>query len=123
MAVATGRTTGPFAIKDTGRLLREAGHGEEGDLKRAVSTLGLTSLGVGAVIGTGIFVVIGEGIGLAGPAVILSFALAAITCVFSALSYAELSSSIPISGSAYTYAYATLGELVAWIIGWDLILE
>ena len=75
------------------------------------------------MIGTGIFVVIGEGIGKAGPAVILSFALAGLTCLFSALSYAELSSSIPVSGSAYTYAYATLGELVAWIIGWDLILE
>jgi APA family basic amino acid/polyamine antiporter len=68
-------------------------------------------------------VVIGEGIGTAGPAVILSFVLAAVTCIFSALCYAELASSIPISGSAYTYAYATLGELVAWIIGWDLILE
>ena len=75
------------------------------------------------MIGTGIFVVIGEGIGKAGPAVILSFALAGLTCLFSALSYAELSSAIPVSGSAYTYAYATLGELVAWIIGWDLILE
>jgi APA family basic amino acid/polyamine antiporter len=122
MAVETGRT-GPFAVKDSRRLIKEAGHGAEGSLKRAVSTLGLTSLGVGAVIGTGIFVVIGEGIGIAGPAVILSFALAAITCVFSALSYAELASSIPVSGSAYTYAYATLGELIAWIIGWDLILE
>jgi basic amino acid/polyamine antiporter, APA family len=75
------------------------------------------------VIGTGIFVVIGEGIGIAGPAVILSFVLAGVTCVFSALCYAELASSIPVSGSAYTYAYATLGELIAWIIGWDLVLE
>ena len=75
------------------------------------------------MIGTGIFVIIGEGIGIAGPAVILSFILAAVTCVFSALCYAELASSIPVSGSAYTYAYATLGELAAWIIGWDLILE
>src|SRR3954454_14767620 len=123
MAVATGRTSGPFAIKDSARLVREAGHGAEGSLKRAVSTLGLTSLGVGAVIGTGIFVVTGQGVGLAGPAVVLSFALAAVTCLFSALSYAEMSSSIPVSGSAYTYAYATLGELIAWIIGWDLILE
>jgi basic amino acid/polyamine antiporter, APA family len=83
----------------------------------------VTALGVGAVIGTGIFVVIGEGIGIAGPAVILSFVLAGVTCVFSALCYAELASSIPVSGSAYTYAYATLGELIAWIIGWDLVLE
>jgi basic amino acid/polyamine antiporter, APA family len=119
-----GRTTGPFAVKPAGGMIAEAGHGEgEGTLKRAVGALDLTALGVGAVIGTGIFVVIGEGIGMAGPAVILSFALAAITCVFSALCYAELASSIPVSGSAYTYAYATLGELIAWIIGWDLILE
>ena len=80
-------------------------------------------MGVGAIIGTGIFVVIGKGAGIAGPAVILSFVLAAIACSFSALSYAELASSIPVSGSAYTYSYATMGELVAWIIGWDLILE
>ncbi len=75
------------------------------------------------MIGTGIFVIIGEAIGDSGPAIILSFLLAGVTCVFSALSYAELASSIPVSGSAYTYSYATMGELVAWIIGWDLILE
>jgi APA family basic amino acid/polyamine antiporter len=121
MAVAR-RTTGPFAIKDHRRLIADT-EAEDGSLKRAVGALDLTALGVGAVIGTGIFVVIGEGIGIAGPAVILSFALAAVTCIFSALCYAELASSIPVSGSAYTYAYATLGELVAWIIGWDLILE
>jgi basic amino acid/polyamine antiporter, APA family len=116
--------TGPWAVKDHTRLIRETEAGdEEGGLKRAVGALDLTALGIGAVIGTGIFVIIGEGIGKAGPAVILSFVLAAVTCVFSALSYAELASSIPVSGSAYTYAYATLGELVAWIIGWDLILE
>ena len=125
MAVASRRTSGPWAVKDTGHLIAEAGHAGEGEgqLKRAVGTLDLTALGVGAVIGTGIFVVIGEGIGMAGPGVILSFVLAGITCVFSALCYAELASSIPISGSAYTYAYATMGELIAWIIGWDLILE
>ncbi len=124
MAVEEGRTTGPFAIKDHRRLVSDTQAGdEEGHLKRAVGALDLTALGVGAVIGTGIFVIIGEGIGIAGPAVILSFVLAAVTCVFSALCYAELASSIPVSGSAYTYAYATLGELVAWIIGWDLILE
>lgn len=83
----------------------------------------LTALGIGGTIGTGIFVVIGEGAELAGPAVVLSFVLAAVACMFSALSYAELSSSIPVSGSAYTYTYASLGELVAWIIGWDLVLE
>jgi APA family basic amino acid/polyamine antiporter len=121
---ASRSTTGPFAVKDHSRLIKDSESGaEEGGLKRAVGALDLTALGVGAVIGTGIFVIIGEGIGMAGPAVILSFLLAALTCVFSALCYAELASSIPIAGSAYTYAYATLGELVAWIIGWDLILE
>src|SRR3954449_3493573 len=123
MAAARGRTTGVFAVKGHDRLIAETQADEESSLKRAVGALDLTALGIGAVIGTGIFVVIGEGIGEAGPAVILSFALAGLTCLFSALCYAELSSSIPVSGSAYTYAYATLGELVAWIIGWDLILE
>src|SRR4051812_16145133 len=124
MGVARGRETGPWAVKDHHQLVKDTEKGEqEGGLKRAVGSLDLTALGIGAVIGTGIFVVIGEGIGKAGPAVILSFALAGLTCLFSALCYAELSSSIPVSGSAYTYAYATLGELVAWIIGWDLILE
>ncbi len=124
MAGGRNTSTGPFAVKDHQRLVADTQAGaEEGHLKRAVGARDLTSLGIGAVIGTGIFVIIGEGIGIAGPAVILSFALAALTCVFSALCYAELASSIPVSGSAYTYAYATLGELVAWIIGWDLILE
>src|SRR4051794_33533555 len=123
MGAGRGRSTGLFAVKDHDRLIAET-HSEEGaSLKRAVGALDLTTLGIGAVIGTGIFVVIGEGIGKAGPAVILSFALAGLTCLFSALSYAELASSIPVSGSAYTYSYATLGELIAWIIGWDLILE
>src|SRR3954452_4040218 len=124
MGVARGRETGPWAVKDHHQLVKDTEHGDqEGGLKRAVGALDLTALGIGAVIGTGIFVVIGEGIGKAGPAFILSFALAGLTCLFSALSYAELSSSIPVAGSAYTYAYATLGELVAFIIGWDLILE
>jgi APA family basic amino acid/polyamine antiporter len=117
-----GRKPGLFAIRDVSSLLsetHEAGH----ELKRSVGATQLTAMGVGAIIGTGIFVVIGEGAGIAGPAVILSFVLAAVACTFSALSYAELASSIPVSGSAYTYAYATLGEIVAWIIGWDLILE
>ncbi|HST82062.1 MAG TPA: amino acid permease [Kineosporiaceae bacterium] len=111
-----------FAIKDVSALV--AATEEEGEgLKRSVGALQLTAMGVGAIIGTGIFVVIGEGAREAGPAVIYSFILAAVACVFSALSYAELASSIPVSGSAYTYSYATLGELTAWIIGWDLILE
>lgn len=119
-----GRRTGPWAVKDHRQLIADTEAGaEEGGLKRSVGAVDLTALGIGAVIGTGIFVVIGTGIQDAGPAVILSFSLAAVTCLFSALCYAELASSIPVSGSAYTYAYATLGELVAWIIGWDLILE
>ena len=116
------RTSGLFATRDVTDLKDETE--EEGHrLQRSVGALGLTALGVGAIIGTGIFVVIGEGAALAGPAVALSFVLAAVTCLFSALSYAELASSVPVSGSAYTYSYATLGELVAFIIGWDLILE
>jgi len=98
-------------------------HEKETELQRAVGALDLTALGLGAIIGTGIFVIIGEAIGDAGPSIVLSFALAGITCLFSALSYGELASTIPVSGSAYTYGYATLGELLAWIIGWDLILE
>jgi basic amino acid/polyamine antiporter, APA family len=122
MAEVVGKKPGLFATRDVSSLLTET-HESGHELKRAVSSWQLTAMGVGAIIGTGIFVVIGEGASLAGPAVILSFALAALACVFSALSYAELASSIPVSGSAYTYTYATLGEIVAWIIGWDLILE
>jgi APA family basic amino acid/polyamine antiporter len=111
-----------FALRDVGSLVNET-HETGHELKKAVGARHLTAMGVGAIIGTGIFVVVGEGARLAGPAVILSFVLAAVACVFSALSYAELASSIPVAGSAYTYTYATLGEIVAWIIGWDLILE
>ncbi len=114
--------SGWWATKDVSDIVgstEEEGH----SLKRSVGPFGLTALGVGAIIGTGIFVVIGEGAAKAGPAVVLSFVLAAVTCLFSALSYSELAASVPVSGSAYTYAYATLGELVAFIIGWDLILE
>ena len=121
MTTTSGRR-GIFAVRDVRSLITETA--EEGhELKKSVSALQLTAMGVGAIIGTGIFVVIGKGAGIAGPAVILSFVLAAVACAFSALSYAELASSIPVSGSAYTYTYATLGEIVAWIIGWDLILE
>ena len=111
-----------FAIKPVGELVSDT-EDEGNQLTRAVGLLDLTALGIGAIIGTGIFVILGEAIGDAGPAIILSFVLAGVTCAFSALSYAELASSIPVSGSAYTYGYATMGELVAWIIGWDLILE
>jgi len=93
---------------------------------RLARTLGwphLVALGVGAVVGTGIYTLIGVGAGLAGPAVILSFALAGLVCACAALAYAELASMMPLSGSAYTYAYSALGELIAWIVGWALILE
>ena len=113
---------GLFATKSTDKLVAESEDGGSG-LKRSVGALDLTAWGLGAIIGTGIFVIIGEAIGDSGPSIVISFVIAGITCVFSALSYAELASTIPVSGSAYTYAYATLGELVAWIIGWDLILE
>jgi basic amino acid/polyamine antiporter, APA family len=116
------RGAGLFVRKPVDRLVADT-KDEAARLRRAVGLLDLTALGIGAVIGTGIFVILGEAIGDAGPAIILSFALAGVTCVFSALSYAELASTIPVSGSAYTYGYATMGELVAWIIGWDLILE
>ncbi len=115
-------TKGVWSTRNIDDLVAETS--EDGHtLNKSVNALGLTAMGVGAIIGTGIFVVIGEGAKDAGPALFLSFILAAITCLFSALSYAELAAAVPISGSAYTYAYATLGELVAFIIGWDLILE
>jgi basic amino acid/polyamine antiporter, APA family len=116
-----GFSHGMFAVKPVDAHLQEVEAG--GGLKRSIGLLDLTALGLGAIIGTGIFVILGEAIGDSGPAIVLSFVLAAVTCAFSALSYSELASSIPVSGSAYTYAYATLGELLAWIIGWDLILE
>jgi len=93
-------------------------------LSRTLSALNLVALGIGAIIGAGIFVLTGHAAAAnAGPAITLSFVLGAIACVFAGLCYAEMSSTVPIAGSAYTYAYATLGELIAWIIGWDLILE
>lgn len=96
----------------------------ENRLRRILGPVALTSLGVGAIIGTGIFVLTGVAAhDKAGAAVILSFSAAGIACIFAALCYAEFASMVPVAGSAYTYAYATLGELFAWIIGWDLILE
>src|ERR1700722_16764691 len=93
-------------------------------LKRTLSALNLVALGIGAIIGAGIFVLTGHAAAAnAGPAISLSFLLGAFACAFAGLCYAEMASTVPISGSAYTYAYATLGELIAWIIGWDLILE
>jgi basic amino acid/polyamine antiporter, APA family len=113
---------GIWATKPAEDLIAET-HERGAELKRVLGVLDLTALGVGAIVGTGIFVIIGEAASEAGPAVVVAFALAAVSCLFSALAYAELASTIPVSGSAYTYAYATLGEIVAFVIGWDLLLE
>nr|WP_242911207.1 amino acid permease [Actinomadura terrae] len=109
--------------KPVDRIVAEGGRGEGGELRRSMSLLQLTLFSVGATLGTGIFVVLGEAVPRAGPAVVLAFVLAAVTALFSALSYAELAGTIPVSGSSYSYAYATLGELVAWVCGWCLLLE
>ncbi|HEX8868722.1 MAG TPA: amino acid permease, partial [Lentzea sp.] len=93
------------------------------ELKRTMGVGHLTMISIGATLGTGIFVVLGEAVPLAGPAIVVSFILAGITALFSALSYAELAGLIPASGSSYSYAYATLGEIVAWVCGWCLVLE
>ena len=143
-----------FKTKSPDLLIRES-EAPERVMKRSLSALDLTCLGVGAIIGTGIFALTGTaaageraesaepwvtpvinfiqrwsthaplalGRPAAGPAVVFSFLIAAVACGFAALCYAELAAMIPVSGSAYTYSYATLGEIVAWIIGWDLILE
>src|SRR6202789_4080405 len=113
-----------FRVKPMSMLSQEAGEQGEHTLKRSLGAVNLITLGIGAVIGAGIFVLTGQAAAkYAGPAVALSFVLAGITCAFAGLCYAEFASIIPIAGSAYTYGYATLGELVAWIIGWDLVLE
>src|SRR6516225_11392437 len=92
-------------------------------LRRSLGALNLVALGIGAIIGAGIFVLTGHAAAAnAGPAIVLSFILGGVTCAFAGLCYAEMASTVPIAGSAYTYAYATMGELIAWIIGWDLIL-
>ena len=115
--------------KSIDALLGDTGHGEGATLKKTLGPWSLMTLGVGAIIGTGIFATIGSASAGdsarpgAGPAVMVSFVLTAVVCGFTALCYAEFASMVPMAGSAYTYAYATLGELVAWIIGWDLLLE
>src|SRR5690242_7332049 len=111
-----------FATKPLSLLLEEMKG--ENRLRRILGPAQLTSLGVGAIIGTGIFILTGVAAhDRTGPALILSFVIAGIACVFAALCYAEFASMVPVAGSAYTYAYATLGEIFAWIIGWDLVLE
>src|SRR5580693_9308556 len=112
-----------FKKKPMDMLLREAADTGEHTLKRTLGPLSLTALGVGAVIGAGIFVMTGLGATLAGPALTISFIVSGFGCVLAGLCYAEFAAMIPLAGSAYTYAYATLGELLAWIIGWDLTLE
>ena len=117
-----------WARKSAAELLQELALGESDaevhQLKRSLSALNLVAIGIGGIIGAGIFVLTGHAAAAnAGPAVTLSFLLGAVACAFAGLCYAEMASTVPISGSAYTYAYATLGELMAWIIGWDLILE
>jgi basic amino acid/polyamine antiporter, APA family len=111
-----------FRRKSVTALQQEAA--SDHSLKRALGALNLTTLGIGAIIGTGIFVLTGTVAALnSGPAVVLSFTFAGVASIFAALCYSEFASLVPMAGSAYTYGYATLGELVAWIIGWDLILE
>ena len=116
-----------WARKSTAQLTEEAAQDDDGAThlpKRTLSALHLVGLGVGGIIGAGIFVLTGHAAAAnAGPAVVLSFLLGAVASALAGLCYAEMASTVPISGSAYTYAYATLGELIAWIIGWDLILE
>src|SRR5690349_23445884 len=114
---------GIFVKKTIKSILDEAsekGHG----LKRSLGAVSLTAMGIGAIIGAGLFVLTGQAAAEnAGPGVLISFILAALICVFAALCYAEFASLIPISGSAYSYAYMTMGELAAWIIGWGLTAE
>ncbi|MER6117809.1 amino acid permease [Streptomyces sp. NPDC001743] len=109
--------------KPVERLVAEGGQGEGGSLRRSLSMWQLTMISIGATLGTGIFVVLGESVPKAGPAVTLAFVFAGLTALFSALSYAELAGTIPVAGSSYSYAYATMGELVAWVCGWCLLLE
>src|SRR5678815_417714 len=111
-------------IKSLDLLRQEAAQSGENTLKRSLGAFNLVAIGIGVIIGAGLFSLTGiAAANHAGPAVTLSFIIAAVGCAFSALCYAEFAAMVPVSGSAYTYAYATLGELFAWIIGWDLVLE
>ncbi len=113
-----------FATKPVEQILEEANEEGEHTLKRALGPINLISIGIGGIIGAGIFVLTGTAAAqFAGPAIIISYIIAGIGCVFAGLCYAEFASMLPIAGSAYTYGYATMGELVAWIIGWALVLE
>ena len=113
-----------FKTKSLEHVLAETESGDGERLKRVLGPWSLTALGIGAIIGTGIFVLVGQAArDLTGPSLMVSFIVAGLACIFAALCYAEFASMAPVAGSAYTYAYLTLGELMAWIIGWDLILE
>ncbi len=115
---------GLFTKKPISVLMAQAAEVGEHSLHRGLGPVSLTLLGIGGVIGAGIFVLTGQQAAVnAGPAIVLSFILAGVVCAFAAMCYAELASMIPVSGSAYTYTYATLGEFIAWLIAWDLILE
>ena len=117
-----------FRTKSLDRLVSEAGVPQH-QLKRTLGAFDVTMLGIGAIVGAGIFATIGTATAGdatrpgAGPALILSFVLTGIACGFAALCYAEIAAMVPISGSAYSYSYVAFGELIAWIIGWDLIIE
>src|SRR6059036_2472757 len=113
-----------WATKSISVLRAEADAVGERSLRRHLGALNLITLGIGAIIGAGIFVLTGQAAALyAGPAVPLSFILTGIACAFAGLCYAEMASAVPVAGSAYTYSYATMGEFAAWIIEWDLVLE
>src|SRR3954452_3383941 len=118
-----------FRTKKIDKILKdaatneEAAHGGAGGLKRVLTLRDLTFFGIAAIIGAGSFSSMGEACFKGGPGVIFLFIMCAIACGFTALCYAEFASRIPVSGSAYTYAYASFGELLAWIIGWDLLVE
>lgn len=114
-----------FRVKSADQIFEEEdaeSRGEPG-LSKSMGVVALTLFSVGSIVGTGIFIVLGQAVPAAGPAVVISFLLAAVACTFSALSYAELASTIPVAGSSYSYAYATLGEIVAWVVAWCLMLE
>src|ERR1051326_2622738 len=121
--MATTQKNPLLRVKPIDVILRQSENTEHG-LKRTLGPISITLLGIGAIVGTGIFVLTGVAAAkYAGPGLILSFVVAAFVSGLAAICYAEFASTVPIAGSAYTYSYATLGELIAWIIGWDLILE
>ena len=113
-----------FIKKDISTILRESDEGDNGGLKRNLSVFNLVTLGIGAIVGTGIFVITGQAAAMyAGPSLTISFMISALGCVMAGLCYAEFSSMVPVAGSVYSYSYSTVGEFLAWLIGWTLILE